>query len=89
MPPENATQAAEAVSRGWVVRALRAFGLFWWDFLVGDTPEVTVATLVILGIVAALLHWVSSAAAWAALPVLVAGTLTATVLRGRRASQTG
>jgi hypothetical protein len=92
MPPE-ATQAettpaetGEATSQGWAVRALRAFGLFWWDFLVGDTPEVTVATLVILGIVAGLVHWVSSTAAWAVLPVLVAATLTATVLRGRRAS---
>jgi hypothetical protein len=86
MPPETATQAAEATPWGWVVRGLRAFGLFWWDFLVGDTPEVTVATLVILGIVAGLVHWVSSTAAWAVLPVLVAATLTATVLRGRRAS---
>jgi hypothetical protein len=92
MPPE-ATQAEtteadneEATSRGWALRALRAFGLFWWDFLVGDTPEVTVAALVILGIVAGLVHWVSSTAAWAVLPVLVAATLTATVLRGRRAS---
>jgi hypothetical protein len=68
------------------MRALRAFGGFWWDFLVGDTPEVTVATLVILGIVAGLVHWVSSTAAWAVMPVLVAATLTATVLRGRQAS---
>ncbi|HEV3265773.1 MAG TPA: hypothetical protein VG014_09630 [Acidimicrobiales bacterium] len=88
MPPETTTQSVEeTTARGWVVRGLRAFGLFWWDFLVGDTPEVTVATLVILGIVVGLVHWMSSTAAWAALPVLVAGTLTASVLRGRRASR--
>lgn len=86
MPPDTTTQSAEATARGWPLRALRAFGHFWWDFLVGDTPEVTVATLVTLGIVAGLVHWVSSTAAWAILPVLVAATLTATVLRGRRAS---
>ena len=86
MLPDTATQAAEATARGWAVRALRAFGLFWWDFLVGDTPEVTVAALVILGMVAGLVHWVSSTAAWAVLPVLVAATLTTTVLRGRRVS---
>ena len=27
-----------------VTRAIRAFGLFWWDFLVGDTPELALAT---------------------------------------------
>jgi hypothetical protein len=26
-------------------KALRAFGHFWWDFLIGDTPELAVATL--------------------------------------------
>jgi hypothetical protein len=86
LPPETSSHSAEAAPRGWAVRALRAFGLFWWDFLVGDTPEVTVATLIILGIVAGLVHWVSSTAAWAVMPVLVAATLTASVLRGRRAT---
>jgi hypothetical protein len=28
-----------------VGRLLRAFGLFWWDFLVGDTPELARAGL--------------------------------------------
>lgn len=75
-----------AASRSWPTRAVIAFGRFWWDFLIGDTPEVTVATLVVLGVVALLVHTVSSTAAWAVLPVLVAATLTATVLRGRRAA---
>jgi len=38
-----------AVSRG-----LRAFGRFWWDFLVGDTPELFVATLLVVGVAFAL-----------------------------------
>ena len=33
-----------------LARGLRAFGRFWWDFLVGDTPELFVATLVVVGI---------------------------------------
>ena len=28
------------------------FARFWWDFLVGDTPELFVAAVVILGVVA-------------------------------------
>jgi large-conductance mechanosensitive channel len=33
-----------------VTRAVRAFGHFWWDFLVGDTPEVALAVGVIVGL---------------------------------------
>jgi len=33
-----------------VTRGLRAFGLFWWDFLVGDTPELTLAVGVVVGL---------------------------------------
>jgi hypothetical protein len=32
-----------------VVRVLRAFGHFWLDFLVGDTPELFFGTLVVIG----------------------------------------
>ena len=32
------------------MRALRAFGHFWWDFLVGDTPELAVATGALVGL---------------------------------------
>jgi hypothetical protein len=37
-----------------VTRGLRAFGRFWLDFLVGDTPELFVATLVVVGAALAL-----------------------------------
>ena len=36
-------------------RMVRAFGMFWWDFLVGDTPEFFFVTLAIVGL-AYLLH---------------------------------
>jgi hypothetical protein len=44
-----------------VARGLRAFGRFWLDFLVGDTPELFVATLVVVGAALALasLHMLS------------------------------
>ena len=34
---------------GAVKRGLKAFGHFWWDFLIGDTPELALATGVIVG----------------------------------------
>ena len=34
-----------------MTRMARAFALFWWDFLVGDTPELTIGVLVALGAV--------------------------------------
>ena len=66
------------------VRWLKAFGRFWWDFLVGDTPELFVATLLILGVTAVLAKTVSTTAAWITMPILVTGALAASVWRGRR-----
>jgi hypothetical protein len=37
-----------------VVRLVKGFGRFWWDFLVGDTPELFVAVIVIVGAIALL-----------------------------------
>ena len=68
------------------LRWLKAFGRFWWDFLVGDTPELFVAMLVILGITVLLAKGVSTTAAWVSMPVLVAGALITSVLRGRKSN---
>jgi hypothetical protein len=59
--------------------------MFWWDFLVGDTPEITVVVLLILGVVA-LASEVGhlNAPAYVALPVLVIAALTISVARARR-----
>ena len=62
-------------------KAVRAFGLFWWNFLVGDTPELFVAVLVILGILA-IFH--TSHTLIYVLPVLVIGSLVASVTRAIR-----
>jgi hypothetical protein len=37
-----------------VVRLVKGFGRFWWDFLVGDTPELFIAVVVIIGAIALL-----------------------------------
>lgn len=37
-----------------MISRLRAFGLFWVDFLVGDAPELALGGLIILGIAYAL-----------------------------------
>ena len=39
-----------------VARAVVAFGRFWWEFLVGDTPELFVATLAVIGLAEGLRH---------------------------------
>jgi hypothetical protein len=65
-----------------VLRALKAFGRFWWDFLVGDTPEFALATLLIIGVALLLRH--ERMAATVVLPLLAAGFLLASTLRGRR-----
>jgi hypothetical protein len=65
------------------IRWFVAFGRFWWDFLIGDTPELTAATVVIVGITLALTKGISTTAAWVTLPVLVIVALVLSVLRGR------
>ena len=64
-------------------RWLSAFGRFWWEFIVGDTPELAVG--VALVVVAA---WGLAAArvpiGAALLPVALLLLLTASVWRGRR-----
>lgn len=67
------------------LRWLQSFGRFWWRFLVGDTPELFVAVVITVVVTALLAKNVSTAAAWATMPVLVVTALVLSVLRGRRA----
>ncbi|HEV2427844.1 MAG TPA: hypothetical protein VGS61_06465 [Acidimicrobiales bacterium] len=71
-----------------VARLVRGFGRFWWDFLVGDTPEITVAVVVIVGVVA-LLRRVAhlNALAYVAIVVLSVATLALSALRARAAAR--
>jgi hypothetical protein len=67
-------------------RALRAFGHFWWDFLIGDTPEVAVAAAVLVGLAFLLAH--QRAAISLVLPLSAGLFLVGSALRGRRPSKT-
>jgi hypothetical protein len=69
------------------IRLLKGFGQFWWDFLIGDTPELFVAALVIIGAIALLSragHY--NAAAVVTLPLLVVIALAISVRRASHAS---
>ncbi len=70
------------------VRLIRGFGRFWWDFLVGDTPELFVAALVIIGVIALLSergHF--NTAAIIVLPVFATLALAASLVRAVRLSR--
>ncbi|HUY97646.1 MAG TPA: hypothetical protein VMW47_08535 [Verrucomicrobiae bacterium] len=65
-----------------VAAALRAFGRFWWDFLIGDTPELAGGTLVVIVIAWAIAH--GPGALVVCFPAAVVVLLAASLWRGRR-----
>lgn len=67
-----------------VSRAFRAFGNFWWDFLVGDTPEFALATAAIVGL--AFLLAGNRAVGVIVLPLVAAAFLFLSTYRGRQRS---
>jgi hypothetical protein len=67
-----------------VLGLARSFGMFWWDFLVGDTPEVLIAALVVVGLAFPLADY--KVAATIALPGVAAVLLVASAFRGRSKS---
>lgn len=71
--------------RSVTVRWLTAFVRFWWEFLIGDTPELFVGVVAVLGVltVICLRPGLHTAAAFLA-PLLVAGVLTMSVWRAVR-----
>ena len=69
----------------WPLRMVVGFARFWWDFLVGETPELFVAAVVILGVVAVIrLGAHENALAVAALPLLAVAALGVSLSRARR-----
>jgi len=71
-----------------VTRLLKGFAMFWWDFLVGDTPELFVAALVIIGAVALISErWHANTTAVIVLPVLAIVALTLSVKRASDAAK--
>jgi hypothetical protein len=65
-----------------LARAARWLGRFLWDFLVGDTPELALATgvLVAIAFILAGSEWLGAIL----LPLLAAGFLLASTWRGRK-----
>jgi hypothetical protein len=63
-------------------RVVRSFGNFWWDFLIGDTPELFVATVLIIVVALLLRHHHTLAVI--VLPVMAGVSLLASLQRGRR-----
>ncbi|HUE07297.1 MAG TPA: hypothetical protein VMP41_07705 [Acidimicrobiales bacterium] len=65
-----------------IARAARWLGRFLWDFIIGDTPEVALATGAIVAIAFLLAgsEWLGAIL----LPLLAAGFLLASTLRGRK-----
>jgi len=68
-----------------VIRIVKGFFMFWWDFLVGDTPELFVAALVIIGAVFLVSerHHLNTTAIWL-LPLLAVAALGTSVYRAQR-----
>jgi len=70
------------------LRLLKAFGRFWWDFLIGDTPELFVAALVIIGAIALVSdvgHF--NGVAIVLLPLMAVLALVLSLARAKRASR--
>lgn len=66
-----------------IVKGLRAFGLFWYDFIVGDDWLLAVGVIVALGVTAVIAH-LAKAPSWWLLPVVVVGVIAVSVLRASR-----
>jgi len=81
MPEDGPTTAA---SSRWAPRWLVAFGRFWVEFLIGDTPELFVGVVAAVGLAFA---WVAAGSRLAALvwlPLAVVVVLGASLARAVR-----
>jgi uncharacterized membrane protein len=67
---------------------LRAFGAFWYDFVIGDDWRIAVTVVVALAATYALAHW-TSASVWWLLPVAVAVALPVSLVRAVRPRRRG
>jgi hypothetical protein len=66
------------------MRALRRFGAFWWDFVIGDDWRVAAGVVVALGMTAAVAA--TGTPAWWLLPLAVALLLYVSLRRAARGS---
>ena len=64
------------------MKRIRAFGMFWWDFVVGDDWRVAVGIVLAFGLTALLAT--TSVPAWWVLPLAVAAVLWLSLRRVAR-----
>ena len=64
------------------MRQVRAVALFWWDFIVGDDYRIALGVIAVLAATAGLSH--SGMAVWWLVPLVVLGTLAASVVHAAR-----
>ena len=64
------------------MRWLKSFGLFWWDFIVGDDWIVAAAVIAGLALTTLLTHL--GVNAWWLLPILAVGLIPISVRRLQR-----
>lgn len=82
MPDPQVPERSPAPAAPLALRWLRAFGAFWWDFLIGDTPELLVGVLVIVAVVVLLVKGESlGTVTMFAFPALVVLLLVVSVYR--------
>ena len=65
------------------MKYVKAFGKFWWEFFIGDTPELFIGMLALL-----LIGWLASstAAGFAILPISATLVLGLSILKATRTS---
>ena len=64
------------------MKRVRAFGRFWWNFVVGDDPRAAAGIVIAIGLTAALVA--GGLDAWWLMPVAVAGILALSLRREAR-----
>ena len=69
------------------MKNLKAFGMFWYDFLIGDDWRVAVGVVLALAVTAAVSH--TTLPAWWIVPLAVVLLLPVTVWRATRAADEG
>jgi hypothetical protein len=67
-----------------LARGVRAFGLFWWDFIVGDDWRIAAGVIVALGATAGLVH--ADVSAYWLLPIAALAMLALSLRAARRKS---
>jgi hypothetical protein len=68
-----------------LVAVMRAFGAFWWDFVVGDDWRIAVGVVLALGLTAGLVA--AGVPAWWVLPLAVAALLALSLSHARPPSE--